>query len=308
MNRYAKLYGSIWTDEKFSSLSSDSKLLYLYLISCKSCNSVGLFKLGKGTITDEFCSDLDGNERITSEDLDKCIEELNNSGLATYKNRWVMFNNWMRWNLPSSPVHVPGLSKEIDDLVVQKPPIEFMARLLHSMTENLMGLVAKKETGKKTYYAILREHLNSKALSEFFRGEDNVSKAFSGTFKTEEEKTQMMSPRDYLKIRYSLGNQKVMNKEEGEGEEEGKEEGEEKGKFSSPYKKNTEAEISLLCSDGQIRVVSPSAVLQVLSSHPSLDIETLRAKVQSANLKNESKRPSEDSVDQFFLDVVKEVV
>ena len=97
---------------------------------------------------------------------------------------------------------------------------------------------------------------------------------------------------------------KEEEKEEGEEEVEG----EEKGNFSSPCKKETEAEISLLCSDGQIRVVSPSAVLKVLSSHPSLDIETLRAKVQSANLKNESKRPSEDSVDQFFLDVVKEVV
>ena len=303
MNRYAKLYGSIWTDEKFSSLSSDSKLLYLYLISCKSCNSVGLFKLGKGTIIDEFCSDSEGNECLSSDALDKSINELNESGLATYKNRWVMFNNWMRWNLPSSPVHVPGISKEINDLISQKPPKEFLARLLHSMSVNLMGLVAKKDTVKKTYYAILREHLNMKALTDFFSGEDNLSKAFSGTFGKEADKTPMMSPRDYLKTRYSLGNEKVVNKEEEEGEE--KEEGEEEGNSSSPFKKNSEAEISLLCSDGRVRVVSPSAVLKVLRSHPQIDAEELRARVQARCLKG--PQPKYEEVDQFFLDAVKEV-
>lgn len=76
--------------------------------------------------------------------------------------------------------------------------------------------------------------------------------------------------------------------------------------FSSPCKKGTEAEISLLCSDGRVRVVSHSAVLKVLSSHPQLDAETLRAKVQAKCLKG--PQPNYDDVDQFFIDAVREVI
>ena len=125
----------------------------------------------------------------------------------------------------------------------------------------------------------------------------------SGTFGKEADKTPMMSPRDYLKTRYSLGNEKVVNKDEEEGEE--KEEGEEEGNSSSPFKKNSEAEISLLCSDGRVRVVSPSAVLKVLRSHPQIDAEELRARVQARCLKG--PQPKYEEVDQFFLDAVKEV-
>ena len=183
MNRYAKIYGSIWTDERFCLLSTNAKLLYFYLISCKSCTSIGLFKLGKGTIMDEFCSDSEGNETLSTEELDEGIKELNDSGIATYKGRWVIFNQWMRWNQPSSPTHVPGIAKEINDLLKQKPPIEFVARLLRSMNVNLSGIIAKKDNLKKSYYAILKDYLDFKALTEFFGGEDALASAFNGTFR-----------------------------------------------------------------------------------------------------------------------------
>ena len=306
MNRYAKVYGSIWSDERFSMLHTDTKLLYFYLISCKSCNSIGLFKLGKGTITDEFCTDIEGNETLTPQELDYIIEDLNHSGIATYKGRWVMFNNWMRWNLPSSPVHVPGLANEVNDLLPQKPPKEFLAHLLATMQTTLVGLSVKKDATKKTYYAIFKEHLNIKALSDFFGGEDNLAKAFSGKWSETPQNPTPRLPKDYLKTRYSLPNDYLMNKEEEEGEEKEEGEGEEKGMFSSPCKKGTEAEITLLCSDGRTRVVSPSAVLKVLSSNPSLDAETLRAKVQAKCLKG--PQPNYDDVDQFFIDAVREVI
>ena len=302
MNRYAKVYGSIWSDERFSMLHTDTKLLYFYLISCKSCNSIGLFKLGKGTITDEFCTDIEGNETLKPNELDYIIEDLNQSGIATYKNRWVMFNNWMRWNLPSSPTHVPGLAKEINDLISQKPPKEFLARLLNSMQTALLGLSVKKDTQKKTYYSLLKDTLNIKALSDFFGGEDNLAKAFSGTWK----ETTGRPHDNHVIGTWSSRDRHVPSKEEEEEEGEEEVEGEEKGMFSSPCKKGNEAEITLLCSDGRVRVVSPSAVLKVLSSNPQLDAETLRAKVQAKCLKG--PQPNYDDVDQFFVDAVKEVV
>ena len=306
MNRYAKIYGSIWTDEKFSLLKEESKLLYFYLISCKSCNSVGLFKLGKGTITDEFCTDINGKEVVTSSELDDILDDLNASGLVQYKNRWVMFNQWMRWNQPSSPVHVPGLANEVNDLISQKPPREFLAHLLSTMQNCLVGLIAKKDTTKKTYFAILKEHLNIKSLSDYFGGDDKLSDAFYGKYKSTSENNPKTLPNDYLKTKYRLGNQNVRNKEEEKEEGEEEVEGEEKGNFSSPCKKGTEAEISLLCSDGRVKVVTPSAVLGVLSSHPSWDFETIKTKVQAKCLKG--PQPKYEDVDQFFLDAVKEVV
>ena len=303
MNRYAKIYGSIWSDERFSMLYTDTKLLYFYLISCKSCNSVGLFKLGKGTITDEFCTDIEGNETLTPQELDYIIEDLNHSGIATYKQRWVMFNNWMRWNLPSSPTHVPGLAKEINDLIAQKPPKEFLAKLLNSMQTALVGLSVKKDTSKKTYYSLLKESLNLKALSDYFGNEDRLAQAFNGTWK----ETTPKAHDDHVMSKCLSHDDHMVSKEEEEGEEEGEVEGEEKGMFSSPCKIGTDPEISLLCSDGRVRVVSPSAVLQVLRSNPNYDLETLRAKVQSVNLRDESNRPNEKTLDAFFLDVVREV-
>ena len=300
MNRYAKIYGSIWTDEKFNLLSSDAKLLYFYLISCKSCNSIGLFKLGKGTVIDEFCCDADGNETMDDATLQKSIEELNGSGIATYQGRWVMFNNWMRWNLPSSPVHVPGLANEINDLLPQKPPKEFLAHLLATMQTALVGLSVKKDATKKTYYAIFKEHLNTKALSDFFGGEENLSKAFSGKWSETPQKPTPRLPNDYLKTRYSLPNDYLMNKEEEEGEEEG----EEKEIFSSPCKKGTEPEIFLFCSDGQPGAVSPSAVLEAKRKHPGIDLEELRVKIQSKSL---SSAPKREDLDRFFLETVEEM-
>ena len=302
MNRYAKIYGSIWSDEKFSKLHEGTKLLYFYLISCKSCNSVGLFKLGKGTIMDEFCTDSDGEEIYTPQELDYMVEDLNGSGLVQYKNRWVMFNQWMRWNQPSSPTHVPGLSKEINDLIGQKPPKEFLARLLNSMQTSLVGLSVKKETTKKTYFFILKESLNIKSLSDYFGGEERLAQAFSGKWS---EATQT-SHDNHMMGKWSSHDNQVPSKEEEKEEGEEEVEGEEKECFSSPSKKETEAELSLLCSDGRVRVVSPSAVLGVLSSHPSWDFDTLKAKVQARNLKG--PQPRYEDVDQFFLDAVKEVV
>jgi len=301
MNRYAKVYGSIWSDERFSMLHTDTKLLYFYLISCKSCNSIGLFKLGKGTITDEFCTDIEGNETLKPNELDYIIEDLNQSGIATYKNRWVMFNNWMRWNLPSSPTHVPGLAKEINDLISQKPPKDFLARLLNSMQTLLLGLSVKKDTSKKTYYALLKESLNIKVLSDYFGGEDRLAQAFNGTWK----ETTQTSHGNHMIGKWSSHDNQVPSKEEEKEEGEEEVEGEEKGYFSSPCKKGTEAEISLFCADGQTGVVSPSAVLKAIKDYPRMDFQKVKSKVQSRSLVD---RPRVEDVDQFFLDAVKEVV
>ena len=304
MNRYAKIYGSIWTDEKFSLLKEESKLLYFYLISCKSCNSVGLFKLGKGTITDEFCTDIEGNEVVTPQELDDILDDLNQSGLVQYKNRWVMFNQWMRWNQPSSPVHVPGLSTEINDLISQKPPKDFLARLLNRMKSCLEGLTVKNDKAKRTYYAILKDTLNLKALSDYFGGEDRLAEAFNGNYKETAEKPTPRLPNDYLKTKYRLGNQNVRSKEE--EKEEGEEEVEGKGEETPfPFLKEGEsAEITLFCADGQTGVVSPSAVLKAIKDHPRMNFQKVKSKIQFRSLVD---RPYVENVDQFFLDAVKEV-
>ena len=48
MRDYGKISTTIWDSRKFGSVSDDARLLYLYLHTCKSVNSVGCFTLKQG--------------------------------------------------------------------------------------------------------------------------------------------------------------------------------------------------------------------------------------------------------------------
>lgn len=45
MARYSKIYNSVWSDPCFEGLSSEGKLLYLYLLTCPIGSSAGYFRL-----------------------------------------------------------------------------------------------------------------------------------------------------------------------------------------------------------------------------------------------------------------------
>lgn len=48
MREYGKISTSVWNSQKFSTVSDDAKLLYLYLHTCPSVNSIGCFVLKQG--------------------------------------------------------------------------------------------------------------------------------------------------------------------------------------------------------------------------------------------------------------------
>ena len=94
--RYGKISEAIWADDKFQGLTDGSKLLYIYLLSCENCNSVGIFRIGAGMIEDGFGTSRDR--------IGQNMSELEQCGLIGYQNGWLWFNKYLKWNEPTSPI------------------------------------------------------------------------------------------------------------------------------------------------------------------------------------------------------------
>ena len=56
--KYHTVHSAIWEDEKFIELSSNEKLIYIYLFSNHRCPPSGIYKLSKNTISFELCIEL----------------------------------------------------------------------------------------------------------------------------------------------------------------------------------------------------------------------------------------------------------
>jgi len=52
--RYTQVFDRFWDDENIVLLSNDSKLLYLYIMSCRHGNAAGVFILPKPYIQDDL--------------------------------------------------------------------------------------------------------------------------------------------------------------------------------------------------------------------------------------------------------------
>lgn len=63
--RYQRIYSQIWYDEKFSALSDDAKLLFVYLLTSPHSNSVGLYVIRMAYIY----ADLNWNQKRLNDAL-----------------------------------------------------------------------------------------------------------------------------------------------------------------------------------------------------------------------------------------------
>ena len=89
---YKMLRQSIWSDENIKSLSDSAKLLFVYLITNKNTNSIGLYYLPLGHIKDDLGWEKAG--------FNKAMSELTKHELAYYDedNNLVFVKNYLKYN------------------------------------------------------------------------------------------------------------------------------------------------------------------------------------------------------------------
>ena len=99
---------SLYDDDKFSELSSENKLLYLYLITNIRTNTCGCYKIKFGNIAVDT--------GLSKEKVDRGINDLCESNLimCSKKTNEILIIDWKDSNWNSSPIIKERLNKEIE--------------------------------------------------------------------------------------------------------------------------------------------------------------------------------------------------
>ncbi len=111
MRDYGSVCTSFWIDSKIQSLSNESKLLAVYLLTGPHTNMLGCFRLPVGYIAEDLRWD---NKVVLSS-----LTELTKADFITYDNdlSWVLIHNFLK----SNPIENPNQGKSIVKLVDKIP-------------------------------------------------------------------------------------------------------------------------------------------------------------------------------------------
>lgn len=118
MREFSKVSPRVWRSERFMGLSSDdSKLLYLYLLTCEHQTSIGACHLPDGYA----CTDLRWEPRRYL----KARQDLENAGLIDFdtKASVVAIKQWFRFNPAMNMKHAEGIARNIQRLALESPSI-----------------------------------------------------------------------------------------------------------------------------------------------------------------------------------------
>lgn len=298
--RYGKIFESIWNDEKFCQASDGAQNLYVYLLSSSNGNSVGIFRIGYGQIEDEYCK-----ERAL---IKERMTELQELGLVCYDehSKWLYFNQYLKWNVPQSPNHAKSLGLIINDLVAENAPKDAICMFLASAKKILLNLstTRKDKTGNqcvKNYFGEFKSGLNEELIIHFVGTRKDFDNLLNGLTSEVLQKylpstTEVLpSTRQDLPIhtrtrtstRTSISeknkNHKVL--------------------VPSNSNSNKEADISILCANGQTRLIEPSAVALVMKK-TGFDTDEARRCIQFYNMTHVQDRPQTPDDDIRYADVI----
>lgn len=121
MARYRKIDPRIWNDAKFSSLSSEAKLLFLYLLTTPAMTVVGAIPMRASAVAEELGLDSKRYAIRYQELYDRGIVEYDERGLF-----WV--KNFLKYNAPDNPKVVLSWRNAIDLL----PECPLLAKVLEA--------------------------------------------------------------------------------------------------------------------------------------------------------------------------------
>jgi len=112
--RYVRIATKFWTDEKIIELDSDTKLLYLYMLSCPHSNMAGYYRLPMQYIQ----ADLEGLGKGLPKGLAKGFAKLLEEGLIKYceKSSVVLVVNYFKYNPIQNINQAKGAVKKTSEL------------------------------------------------------------------------------------------------------------------------------------------------------------------------------------------------
>lgn len=121
MARYRKIDPRIWNDAKFSSFSSEAKLLFMYLLTTPAMTMIGAIPMRASAVAEEL--GLDAKRYAIR------YRELSDVGIVEYDERglfWV--KNFLKYNPPDNPKVVLSWRNSIDLL----PECPLLSKVLES--------------------------------------------------------------------------------------------------------------------------------------------------------------------------------
>lgn len=121
MARYRKIDPRIWNDAKFSALSSEGKLLFLYLLTAPAMTMIGAMPMRASAVAEELGFD---SKRYAIR-----YQELSQMGIVEYDDRglfWV--KNFLKYNAPDNPKVVISWGSVLDLL----PECPLLTKVLKS--------------------------------------------------------------------------------------------------------------------------------------------------------------------------------
>lgn len=138
---YTKIDELMWKDSKLKTISTHSKLMFIYLLSCQHRNVLGLYNLPKYYVQGDLGYSL---ERVS-----KGLEELFNNGLVTYdeESETVLINNFLKYNPLENPNQVKGAVKAIQTI----PKTQLFYNLVDILNTSNNKYLSDLKTGVENY-------------------------------------------------------------------------------------------------------------------------------------------------------------
>lgn len=120
---FTKIDAKVWSDSKFIDLTNDGKLLFLYVLSCKHRNMVGIYPLPIPYGSYDLNWD---NQRFK-----KGLQELLKQRLINYNfdTDIIFVKNFLKYNPLENPNQVKGAMKALDTIHLNGITPEFISDL-----------------------------------------------------------------------------------------------------------------------------------------------------------------------------------
>ncbi|MGX5802317.1 hypothetical protein ACWGS9_13815 [Bradyrhizobium sp. Arg314] len=118
MREYSKVSPKVWQSRRFRSQSDDSRLFYLYLLTCEHQSSAGCFRLPDAYAAENLNWSV---ERVQAARAPLIADEM----LAYDDEAFEYFiRRWFRHNPTANPKHLQGVNRlisELDSAAIQDP-------------------------------------------------------------------------------------------------------------------------------------------------------------------------------------------
>ena len=130
MSRYICLHRTIWNDDKFPFLNTDTQIVVFHLFTTYYGNPLGLFKASTGALADEI--------RWKRKRYEDAIRDAISYGIldACEKHQMVYIKNFLKYNPPTSPKSY----KKWNTMIKSLPECRLKNQWYQDFTENKHGI------------------------------------------------------------------------------------------------------------------------------------------------------------------------